>query len=237
VTIRVVLAEDNLLLREGIRGLVEAQLDMAVVAACADLDGLLRAVDELAPHVVVIDIRMPPTHTDEGIRAVEHCRRQHAGTGVLVLSDQVTARYVRALVDQGTGGRGYLLKERIAAVDDLTAAIRTVAGGGSAFDPNVIDALVRAQSPHREGELSALSAREREVLGEMAQGYSNAAIATSLVITRRAVEKHINSIFAKLQVGRDDSAHPRVRAVLAYLLGRAPRPEPAARRTRALSHR
>ena len=220
--IRVVLAEDNVLLREGMRGLIDDQTDMQVVAACADLDTLLRTLDDLSPDVLLTDIRMPPTRTDEGIRAAEYCRSHHARTGVLLLSQYVDSRYVRTLVNQGADGRGYLLKERVAAVDDLVAAIRAVAAGGSAFDPKVIETLVQTGSRRGDVDLSALSAREREVLAEMAQGRNNAAIAQSLVITQRAVEKHINSIFAKLRVGHDDEAHPRVRAVLTYLLGGAP---------------
>jgi DNA-binding NarL/FixJ family response regulator len=222
VTIHVVLAEDNVLLREGMYGLIDSQDDMRVVAVCGDLDALLRAVDDHRPDVVLTDIRMPPGRTDEGIRAAEYCRARHPRTGVLLLSQYVDARYVRTLVNQGAEGRGYLLKERVAAIDDLVAAIRAVAGGGSAFDPKVIETLVQVGSRRGELDLAALSAREREVLAEMAQGRNNAAIAQSLVISQRAVEKHINSIFAKLGVGQDDESHPRVRAVLTYLLGRAP---------------
>jgi DNA-binding NarL/FixJ family response regulator len=222
VTIRVVLAEDNVLLREGMRGLIDEQTDMRVVATCADLDTLLRTLDDLSPEVLLTDIRMPPTGTDEGIRAAAYCRSRHAGTGVLLLSQYADARYVRTLVNQGADGRGYLLKERVAAVDDLVAAIRAVATGGSAFDPKVIEALVQTGSRRGYVDLSALSVREREVLAEMAQGRNNTAIAQSLFITQRAVEKHINSIFAKLDVGHDAEAHPRVRAVLTYLLGGVP---------------
>ena len=222
MTLRVALAEDNLLLREGMRGLIDGREDMRVVAVCGDLVTLLAAVDGLTPDVVLTDIRMPPSRTDEGIRAAEYCRVHHPRTGVLLLSQYVDARYIRTLINDGADARGYLLKERIAAIDDLLAAIRAVADGGSAFDPKVIETLVQNGSRRGDVDLSALSAREREVLAEMAQGRNNAAIAQALVITQRAVEKHINSIFAKLRVGQDDEAHPRVRAVLTYLLGGVP---------------
>jgi DNA-binding NarL/FixJ family response regulator len=222
VTIRVILAEDNALLREGMRGLLREEPDLHVVAACADLDTLLRAVDDLEPDVVLTDIRMPPSRTDEGLRAAQYCRIHHPRTGVVLLSQYVEPRYVRTLLSQGTDGRGYLLKERVADVAELVAAIRTVAGGGSVFDPKVVEALVQTGSRRGSIDLALLSSREREVLAEMAQGRNNAAIAQSLVISQRAVEKHINSIFAKLRVGHDDGAHPRVRAVLTYLTGGVP---------------
>ena len=219
MTIRVVLAEDSALLREGMRGLIRGEAGLEVVAACSDLDGLLRAVDELEPDVVLTDIRMPPERTNEGIRAAEYCRARHPRMAVLLLSQYVDPRYVRTLLNQGAAGRGYLLKERIADVDELVAAIRTVAGGGSVFDPKVVEALVQVGRRRGDVDLAQLSPRELEVLAEMAQGRNNAAIADSLFVTQRAVEKHINSIFAKLGVGLDDEAHPRVRAVLTYLAG------------------
>jgi DNA-binding NarL/FixJ family response regulator len=222
VTIRVILAEDNALLREGMRGLLRDEPDLHVVAACADLDALLRAVDELVPDVVLTDIRMPPSRTDEGLRAAEYCRIHHPDTGVVLLSQYVEPRYVRTLLSQGTDGRGYLLKERVADVGELITAIRTVAAAGSVFDPKVVEALVQTGSRRGNIDLALLSSREREVLAEMAQGRNNAAIAQSMVISQRAVEKHINSIFAKLRVGHDDGAHPRVRAVLTYLTGGVP---------------
>jgi DNA-binding NarL/FixJ family response regulator len=219
MSIRVILAEDSALLREGVSGLIRGEPDLQVVAVCSDLDGLLDAVDAEQPDVVLTDIRMPPTRTNEGIRAAEHCRIHHPGTGVLLLSQYVDSRYVRALLGQGTEGRGYLLKERIADIGELVGALRTVAGGGSVFDPKVVEALVRTGGRRGNVDLAPLSAREREVLAEMAQGRTNAAIASTLFITQRAVEKHINSIFAKLQVGQDDEVHPRVQAVLTYLAG------------------
>jgi DNA-binding NarL/FixJ family response regulator len=222
MSIRVILAEDSALLREGVRGLIRGEPDLQVVTACSDLDRLLEAVDHERPDVVLTDIRMPPTRTNEGIRAADYCRMHHPSIGVLLLSQYVDPRYVRALLNQGTEGRGYLLKERIADIGELVSAIRTVAGGGSVFDPKVVEALVRTSGRRGNVDLALLSARERQVLAEMAQGRTNAAIASTLVITQRAVEKHINSIFAKLQVGQDDEVHPRVQAVLTYLAGGTP---------------
>ncbi|GAB1691984.1 response regulator transcription factor [Krasilnikovia sp. M28-CT-15] len=222
MSIRVVLAEDSALLRQGVAGLIRSEPDLEVVASCADLPELVEAIGRHRPDVVLTDIRMPPTRTDEGIRAAEHCRAEHPGMGVLLLSQYVDARYVRALLAQGTDGRGYLLKERVADVAELVAAVRTVAGGGSVFDPKVVEALVRGRDRRGNVGLAQLSAREREVLAEMAHGLTNAAIAGALVITQRAVEKHINSIFSKLQLGQEDGVHPRVQAVLTYLAGDAP---------------
>jgi len=222
MTVRIVLAEDNTLLREGMSGLIRAVDDLELTAACSDLDSLLEAVATTTPDVVLTDIRMPPNRTDEGIRAAQWCREHHPRTGVVLLSQYVDPAYVRTLLQQGTEGRGYLLKERISDVDELLTAVRTVAAGGSVVDPKVVEALVQTRSRGGDTELARLSAREREVLGEMARGRSNASIASSLVITQRAVEKHINSIFAKLGVGFDGGGHPRVRAVLLYLAGAGP---------------
>lgn len=217
MTIRVVLAEDNVLLREGMRGLLRGEPDLELVEACSNLDDLLAALDNHEPDVVLTDIRMPPLRRNEGLQAAEHCRAHHPATAVLLLSQYVEPGYVRALLNSGTEGRGYLLKERVAEVDELLAAIRTVAEGGSVIDPKVVESLVTTKSRRSDSGLERLSPRELEVLGEMAQGRNNATIATSLVITQRAVEKHINSIFSKLGVSYDDAAHPRVTAVLAYL--------------------
>jgi DNA-binding NarL/FixJ family response regulator len=219
MTLRIVVAEDHALLREGLRTMIESTGEVDLVATCSDLPGLLAAVDEHRPDVVLTDIRMPPGRSDEGVRAAEHCRRAYPTMGVVLLTQYVDPGYVRTLLRQGTDGRGYLLKERVADVDELVAALRTVAGGGSVMDPKVVEALVNAKSRRGDADLGRLSARELEVLGEMAQGRNNAAIAASLFITQRAVEKHINSIFAKLGVGMEDEAHPRVRAVLLYLSG------------------
>jgi len=219
VTYRVVIAEDNALLREGMRTLVAAEPGLEVVAACADLDALLAAVATHDPDVVLTDIRMPPTRTDEGVRAAERLRREHPRTAVLLLSQYVDPAYVRSLLRQGTEGRGYLLKERVADVEELASAIRTVAAGGSVVDPKVVEAMVQTRTRRGDEGLGRLSPRELEVLAEMARGRNNAAIAGSLVISQRAVEKHINSLFAKLGVTEGEESHPRVRAVLTYLTG------------------
>jgi DNA-binding NarL/FixJ family response regulator len=219
MTIRVVLGEDNALLREGMRGLLSSADGIEVVAGCADLPTLLTSVDELRPDVVLTDIRMPPSWTDEGVQAARHCRVHHPATGVVLLSQYVDPGYVRSLLDSGSAGRGYLLKERVSDVDELVSALGTVAAGGSVVDPEVIEHLVKAGINRGDRNVGRLSARELEVLSEMSRGHSNAAIAASLFITQRAVEKHINSIFAKLGVSGSDGAHPRVRAVLLYLSG------------------
>jgi DNA-binding NarL/FixJ family response regulator len=218
VTVRLVLAEDNFLVREGIRRLLDGEEGLEVVETCEDLPGLLDAVQRVGPDVVLTDIRMPPKRVDEGVQASEYCRRAYPGMGVILLSQYAEPAYVRVLLRQGAQGRGYLLKERVADVADMTDAIRQVAQGGSAIDPKVVETLVRVRSDG-DGDLSHLTAREREVLGAMAQGKSNGAIAELLVISQRAVEKHINSIFAKLGITGDAQGHPRVRAVLAYLAG------------------
>jgi DNA-binding NarL/FixJ family response regulator len=217
--VRLVLGEDNALLREGMRGLLGAADDIEVVASCADLHSLRESVDALSPDVVLTDIRMPPSWSDEGVQIARHCRAHHPSTGVVLLSQYVDPGYVRSLLDSGSAGRGYLLKERVADVDELVSAIRAVADGGSVVDPQVIEHLVKAGISRGDRNVGRLSARELEVLAEMSRGQSNAAIAASLFITQRAVEKHINSIFAKLGVAGADGAHPRVRAVLMYLSG------------------
>ena len=216
--VRVVLAEDSYLVREGIKLLVDATDDITLVADCADLQALLDAVDEHRPHVVLTDIRMPPTNTDEGIRAAETLRERHPDIGVVVLSQYIEPAWALQLLGQGSEGRAYLLKERVGDLDELTRAIRTVARGGSVIDPKVVDALVEARMQRKESVLARLTARELEVLGEIAQGKNNAGIAASLVLSERAVEKHINSIFSKLDLAAvDDYVHRRVRAVLLYL--------------------
>jgi DNA-binding NarL/FixJ family response regulator len=219
VTVRVVLGEDNALLREGMRGLLSSADDVEVAGVAADLDGLLAAVDDARPDVVVTDIRMPPTWSDEGVQVARHCRQAHPTTGVVLLSQYVDPGYVRSLLDSGSAGRGYLLKDRVADVEELLDAVRVVAGGGSVLDPKVVEHLVRAGAARGTAGVARLSPRELEVLAEMARGHNNARIASTLFVTQRAVEKHINSIFAKLGVGAGDEGHPRVRAVLLYLSG------------------
>jgi len=215
--VRVVVAEDNALLRDGIRRIVESQADLELVTACGTLDELYEAVEAHAPDVVVTDIRMPPTGTDEGIRAAAAFRSRQPDLGVVVLSQYVSPQYAVALLDQGSAGRAYLLKDRVADVDDLVDAIRVVARGGSVIDPKVVDELVRARSQDGRSPLEQLTPREREVLAEMASGKSNAAIAASLFLSERAVEKHINSMFSKLHLVEEVDANRRVKAVLLYL--------------------
>jgi len=221
--IRVALAEDHVLLREGISRLVSANEDFELVGAASDLPQLLALVGEQVPDVVVTDIRMPPTGTDEGIEAAAWIREHHPQVAVVVLSQYTVPGYALALLEHGSAGRGYLLKERIGSVDELARAIRTVAQGGSVIDPVVVDELVRARSQERHLGLSSLTPRETEILAEMAQGKSNSAIAASLFVTERAVEKHTNSIFAKLGLSEEKDVNRRVKAVLVYL---SQQPEP-----------
>jgi DNA-binding NarL/FixJ family response regulator len=213
----VALAEDNVLLREGISRLVAANEEFELVGVAADLPQLLALAAEREPDVVVTDIRMPPTGTDEGIRAAAWLHEHRPKTGVVVLSQYVAPRYAVALLEHGSAGRAYLLKERIASVDELARAIRTVAAGGSVIDPQVVEELVRARSTQRSSGLSTLTARETQILAEMAQGKSNSAIAAALFVTERAVEKHTNSIFAKLSLSEERDMNRRVKAVLVYL--------------------
>jgi DNA-binding NarL/FixJ family response regulator len=216
-TIRVVLAEDNSLLREGISRLIEADGDFELAGVAADLPTLLSHVEEFAPDVVVTDIRMPPTGTDEGIQAASWLREHHPEVGVVVLSQYTAPQYAVALLSDGSAGRAYLLKERVAGADELTHAIRTVAAGGSVIDPQVVDLLVRARANRHTTDLEWLTPRESEILSEMAQGKSNAAIAKSLNVSERAVEKHSNSIFSKFGLTEERDVNRRVKAVLVYL--------------------
>lgn len=215
--IRVVWAEDNYLVREGVARLLELEDEVELVSTCEDFDTLIAAVDEYAPDVVVTDIRMPPTGTDEGIRAAEQLRESHPELGVVVLSQYADPVYALAFLERGSERRAYLLKERVSDVDQLCYAIVTVHNGGSVIDPKVVDALVAARASAAESALSRLTPRERDVLGEMAQGKNNAGIAATLVLTERAVEKHINSIFSKLGLTQEPEVHRRVKAVLVYL--------------------
>ncbi len=215
--IRVALAEDNVLLREGMSRLVAANEDFELAGVAGDLPQLLALVKEREPDVVVTDIRMPPTGTDEGIKAAAWLREHFPRTGVVVLSQYVAPGYALALLEHGSAGRAYLLKERVGSVDELARAIRAVAAGGSVIDPQVVDELVRARSAQRSSGLSLLTVRETEILAEMAQGKSNSAIAAALFVTERAVEKHTNSIFAKLGLSEERDVNRRVKAVLVYL--------------------
>jgi DNA-binding NarL/FixJ family response regulator len=217
--IGVVIAEDNTLLRSGLERVVEHTSDLALLGSAGDMPELLSLVERTTPQVVVTDIRMPPTGTDEGIKIAAQLRAEHPDMGVVVLSQHSDASYALALLDGGSQGRAYLLKERVADIEDLVAAIREVAAGGSVIDPKVVEGLVTANRAPRRSELDWLTPRELEVLGEMAQGKSNAAIAATLVLSERAIEKHTNSIFSKLSLSEERDVNRRVKAVLLYLQG------------------
>jgi DNA-binding NarL/FixJ family response regulator len=216
MSIRVILAEDDFLVRQGVRRVLEAAPDITVLAECADGDELLAAVDADPPDLVVTDVRMPPSGADEGIRIASRLRRTHPTVGVLVLSQFVDPEYALALLEHGSQRRAYLLKERVHDRCRIAHAVRDVAAGGSAFDSKVVDALVSARGEDTS-PLSTISPREREVLAEVAQGKSNAAIADSLVLTKSAVEKHINSIFGKLGLAGAQDVSRRVKAALMFL--------------------
>jgi DNA-binding NarL/FixJ family response regulator len=216
VTIRVAVAEDNLLVREGLERLLGLQADLEVVASCADFDALLGAVQSTRPDVVVTDIRMPPNHTDEGIRAARELRLNEPDIGVVILSQFSDPSYALALLEEGSERRAYLLKDRIDDVDQLVGAVRAVAAGGSVVDPKVVEALVAARSGGGS-PLDELTPRETDVLRAMAEGKNNAAIAEKLVIAERSVEKYVHTIFAKLGIAWEPSINRRVMAVLVYL--------------------
>ena len=211
---RVVLAEDSVLLREGIARLLESA-GFEVVGQVDNPDDLVRRVGFSKPDVAIVDIRMPPTHTDEGLQAARRIRERHPTVGVLVLSQYVEPEYATALLSERTEGTGYLLKDRVSDVDEFTEAVRRVAAGGSALDPAVVSQLVGRR--RTDDPLAQLTAREREVLELMAEGRSNQGIAERLVVTERAVEKHVTNIFGKLGLAATAEDHRRVRAVLAYL--------------------
>jgi DNA-binding NarL/FixJ family response regulator len=213
---RAVIAEDSVLLRAGLTRLL-ADADIDVVAAVGDADELLRAVDELQPDVAIVDVRMPPSFTDEGLRAALVLRRQWPRVAVLVLSQYVEERYAGELLSQETSGVGYLLKDRVADVEDFLDALRRVVAGGTALDPEVVAQLLVRRRPD---PLDRLTPREAEVLRLMAEGRSNAGIAASLVVSASAVEKHVNNIMSKLDLPAVDTDHRRVLAVL-HLLRRS----------------
>jgi len=215
--LRVVFAEDNYLVREGTAALLVEVGEVDIVGTAASLDELLEAVGEHSPDVVLTDIRMPPTGTDEGIRAAKQIRSEHPDVGVVVLSQFADEEYVYELLKDGAAGLGYLLKERVADVEELVRALEEVARGGSVLDPRVVESLVAAKDRLAHSPLAVLTDREREVLSHMAQGKNNAAIAGSLYLTERAVEKHINSLFHKLHLTEEPAVHRRVMAVLAFL--------------------
>jgi DNA-binding NarL/FixJ family response regulator len=211
--VRVALAEDSVLLREGLARLL-AEEGFDVVSQSGDAEDLLRRVNAHKPDVAIVDVRMPPSFTDEGIRAAREIRSRFPETGVVVLSEYVEEQYALELVEHGVGGLGYLLKSRVGDVDDFAAAVRRVAQGGSTLDPEVVAQLV---GHRREDPFAELTPREREVLGLMAEGRSNQGIAEALVITDRAVEKHVTSLFSKLGLGAAPADHRRVLAVLRFL--------------------
>ena len=212
--VRVVIAEDSVLLREGIGRLLE-ESGFEVAGHAGDGEDLLRKVGAHKPDVAVVDIRMPPTHTDEGLRAAHRIRAEHPDTAVLVLSQYVEETYAFDLLSESTERTGYLLKDRIADIETFTDAVRRVASGGSALDPEVVAMLLGRR--RREDPLAALTPREREVLGLMAEGRSNSAMADALVVSERAVEKHVTAIFSKLDLPPAVEDHRRVLAVLAFL--------------------
>ena len=215
--VRVVFAEDNYLVREGTAALLDSTEGVEVVGIATNLEELLLAVDELGPDAVLTDIRMPPTNSTEGIDAARKIRGEHPEIGVVVLSQFAEEDYAYELLKDGAAGLGYLLKERVADVTELVRALNEVAKGGSVLDPKVVEALVAAKDRMAHSPLALLTDREREVLEHMAQGQNNAAIARSLFLTERAVEKHINSLFHKLGLSDEPEVHRRVMAVLAFL--------------------
>ncbi len=211
---RIVIGEDEVLLREGVVRLLE-ESGFSVVGQAADAEDLLRKVGAHKPDVAIVDIQMPPDRTDDGLRAALTIRERHPDTGVLVLSQHLEERYALELLGESAEGVGYLLKERVADIPAFVDAVRRVAAGGSALDPEVVGRMLGRRRRH--DPLEALSAREREVLALMAEGRSNQGVAEALVVTEHAVEKHVTNIFAKLRLGQAPVDHRRVMAVLAYL--------------------
>jgi DNA-binding NarL/FixJ family response regulator len=222
LAIRVVVAEDSLIVREGLRQLLALSPNLDVVAAHGDLEAVIEAVGDDRPDVILTDIRMPPSDTDEGIRLANHLREHHPATGVIVLSHYAEPQYVMALLEQGSDRRGYLLKERIHDRVQLASAIDAVANGGSVIDPKIVEVLVDAKAHAEPSRLAELTPRERDVLAQIAEGKSNTAIAESLVLSKRAVEKHINSIFTKLGLVGSEKVSKRVKATLMFLADGSP---------------
>ena len=217
MAIRLVLAEDHYLIREGVRRLLETEPDLEIAAVWGDLDSLLAAVEAERPDVVLTDIRMPPDNADEGIQAAGRLRETKPEVGVVVLSQYTNPSYALALLEGGSEGRAYLLKERVQELEQLVAAIRAVAEGGSVIDPKVVEALVAESSRSEQSPLNELTPREHDVLRDMAEGKNNAAIAGALSLSDRSVEKVIHSIFLKLGLAWETSIHKRVKAVVLYL--------------------
>ena len=217
MTVRVVFADDNYLVREGVAGLLAESAEVDLVETAADTDALLRAVAAHRPEAVLTDIRMPPTFTTEGIDAAKQIRASFPGTGVVVLSQYVEEDYAMELLSDGVEGLGYLLKERVSEVDELVRALHDVARGGSALDPKVVEGLLARKNQQPASALRGLTDRELEVLRELASGRSNAATAKALYMSERAVEKHVGSVFQKLGLSTEADVNRRVMAVLAYL--------------------
>ena len=211
------IADDSMLMREGLKLVFNSDPTIEVAAASDDLASLLDAIETHRPDVVLTDIRMPPSRTDEGIQVARKLRESHPAVGVLVLSQYAEPSYALALLESGSSGRGYLLKERVSDGMQLSSAVQTIADGGSVIDPKVVELLVAAHSGSDRSPLAELTPREREVLAELAQGKSNAAIGDSLVLTKRSVEKHINSIFLKLDLSDAETVSKRVKAALVFL--------------------
>ena len=222
MTVRVVVAEDSLLVREGVQQVIERHPDLEVVAVCADLPSLHATLAANLPDVVVTDVRMPPTQSDEGIVVAVELRERHPEVGVVVLSAFAEPAYANELLAGGSAGRAYLLKERVSEPDQLTHAIRTVAAGGSVIDPTVVERLVTSSRKRPASRLADLTPRELEVLDQVAQGRSNAAVAAALFLSERAVEKHINTMFAKLGLPATPDVNRRVTAVLLHLSEKGP---------------
>ena len=220
--LRVVFAEDNLLVREGVRQLLATVPEIDLVAVCSDRDSLLSAIETTKPDAVLTDIRMPPGNSDEGIEVAARLRETNPRTGVVVLSQFSEATYALRLFDQGASGRAYLLKERVSDLEQLVHALREVARGGSVVDPKVVEALIAVRSHKKDSALESLTPRERDVMAAVAQGKNNAAIAASLFLTERGVEKHINAIFSKLGLSEEKELHRRVKAALIYLAEESP---------------
>ncbi|MBW8801702.1 MAG: response regulator transcription factor [Streptomyces sp.] len=216
MALRVVFAEDDFLVREGVAALLGECEDIELVGTVGDPHSLLKVVAELTPDAVLTDIRMPPTHTTEGIDAAKRIRVEHPGTGVVVLSQYVEEDYALELLADGVAGLGYLLKERVSDLDELVRALGEVARGGSALDPKVVEALLARRASEASSPLSSLTDREREVLQEMASGRNNATIAKTLFMSERAVEKHIGSVFSKLGLTDETEVNRRVMAVLTF---------------------
>jgi DNA-binding NarL/FixJ family response regulator len=215
--LRVVLGEDSYLAREGITRALEAAEEIELVASGGTLDEVLQAVDRVEPDVVLSDVRMPPNHTDEGIRLANELRRSHPAIGVVILSQHADALYALALFDDGSDGRGYLLKDRVRDQVELSRALLEVARGGTVVDAKVVNELLAVRRQRETTGLETLTDREQEILAMVAEGRSNGDIAETLVVTKRAVEGHINSIFSKLELGDPEKVDRRVKAALLYL--------------------